>query len=159
MNINIITPCSRPIYLPVIAYHLRLLTNFNIRWFIGFEVDSNQATPPGRYLGCNFQQFFKERFQSSPGFEILCCVRNSESESYNGTAQRNEALEKITEPDDWVAFLDDDTLLPHNYEAVVTNAILGRVDVSSYKTMSYRGLRCEPPGYVYNDLSLCMDGT
>ena len=43
--------------------------------------------------------------------------------------------------------------------AITEHLNLGRVDVSSHKAMSYKGLRCELQGYVYNDLSLCVDGT
>jgi hypothetical protein len=119
MLLNIITPCCRPVYLPIIACHLQSLTKLRIRWFVGFEANLKQETPLGNDLGHNYKRFFEDSFRSTPEFEIVCWTRDSSLQSVNGTAQRNEAIE----PDDWIAFLDDDTLLPHDYEKTIFRAI------------------------------------
>ncbi len=132
MLLNIITPCFRPVYLPLIACHLQSLTKFDIRWFIGFEDKLNQETPLGYKFGFDFRLMFENSFRSTLKFEIVCSTRDSRLPSVNGTAQRNEALDVISDIDSWVAFLDDDTLLQPEFERNATRAIEMHSDADGF---------------------------
>lgn len=123
MRLNIITPCLRPVYLPIIASQMSSFTKFQIRWFIGFETSLKLETPIGHNLGHDFRDLFIQLVQNTERFDIVHWNRNAETPSVNGTAQRNEALSEIQDDEEWVAFLDDDTLLPCDYENTVITAI------------------------------------
>lgn len=104
---------------------MRLLTKFRIRWFVGFEADLKQETPLGNDLGHYYRQIFENSFKSTPEFEIVSWSQKHVQQvpEAKGTAQRNEAIERIPEPDEWIAFVDDDTHLPPDYEATILKAI------------------------------------
>jgi hypothetical protein len=126
MRLDVVTPCHRPIYLPIIAVQLRLSTKFSVRWFVVFEPSLNQSSLTGHDFGHDFRQMFHASFPDgflTPNFEIVSWTRNPNTPSYKGTALRNEALERIKEEDNWVAFLDDDTIFTPCYESVISTAI------------------------------------
>ncbi len=158
MRLNVITPCSRPVYLPIIACQLRSFTKFSIRWLVGFEATLNQETPVGHDFGHDFRCMFENAFQSASTFVIECFTRDPQTPSDTGTAQRNEGLNRTGEGEEWVAFLDDDTLLPCDYEDTITDAIAKYPDALGFifqQRNNTGGLRMSvSPGerrsFVYN---------
>jgi|GEM_PF-5694497 len=135
MRLNIITPCQRPVCLPIIACQLKSFMNLSIIWHVVYEVPLSQKGLTGHDLGHNFQDLFRTAFPDgriSPSLELISWTRNPDAPSVTGTGQRNEALAKIADGEDWVAFLDDDTLLPHDYESTVQSAIQDHPDAEGF---------------------------
>jgi len=96
MILNIITPCSRPKNLPVVARSIREnLKAFDVRWHCWF--DQSKVTPE------TVKQW--EPFFASTGM--------AETDG-NGNPQRNRALDACS--GDWVYFLDDDNVVHPGFE-------------------------------------------
>lgn len=102
----------------------------DVRWLIVYDtvtrVRRRQTTTGQDAINFDFRRYFENAFPNGPHgqhLEIVCSDVNPSSAPGRGVSQRNEALDRITDDEDWVAFLDDDTLFPPDFERILLNAV------------------------------------
>lgn len=118
-RLNVITPCSRPYYLPTLATQLRSYSKLITRWFIVLD---KAKKPPLSHL--DFTGFSDEaNLRNILGPNVDLRIAHAPT-SNMGNSLRNIALAEIAETDEeLVTFLDDDNLLPSDYEDTVVKAL------------------------------------
>ena len=104
-KLYIVTPLSRPknlwhLYLSIMQARSEAEL-LDIKWFV--VVDSSKVTP----------EEVQTRVSINPGWMKIRYIENEKSKW--GMAQRNAAMEQLTQMDGWVYFLDDDTILHHDF--------------------------------------------
>jgi hypothetical protein len=102
MKINVVTPCTRPDNLKIIAESIKK-SLFNYKWIIIFD-------------GIKISQETLDSIAIPKEAEVV--DRHIDTKSVLGHAQRNYAL-KYIEKNSWAYFNDDDTIIPENFQNVI----------------------------------------
>jgi len=106
IRLSIVTPCSRPDNLSAVAKSIKNHSNglpFDVDWYIMFD---------GSVVEAEIYELTVESLQPYKAYINIITDLIANKKSIVGNAQRNHALDQITEG--FVYFLDDDNLLHHN---------------------------------------------
>lgn len=120
--ISIVTPCSRPENLPLLAKSIKeyVMPFTDAKWYVSFDTSRTKMIEPDI-------QGIHVHFSGAEG-------------GVSGNTQRNDAISYIKDMDSWVYVLDDDNTMHPKFYTVLHATKMKGIKLVTFDQESYHGV-------------------